>query len=303
MKALFVTTRTGDCSNHVQAWEAVAGPADRIMHTPNGVRNDMAILKVAKQERPSVIFYIGGASGPGIPMVETFSRLRSVAPLVNLCSDAADEGWQERLREYRTAGCFDLHVSLDGAENEYIDHTTVTPVSPLAFSGPPVERDIRCGFSGSYGSPHVWHYKNHDSAYRGRAVMRLKESGQLQVRQRTAGGKYTEHVAFMRRCKVALNVSLSGSATAHQIKGRAIEAGWAGCALLESMGSPAIDRFPKGSVLPFETVAHASEILRHITDEEIARSAGLLAQHIRTRWHPARIYGDILDLVRVDHSF
>lgn len=300
IKAFFVTTRTGDCSNHFSAWEHAYGKASRITHTPNGAKNDIAIIKEAKSLKPDVIFYIGAADGPGIPDVQTFHELKGIAPLVNMCSDAVDEGWHATLSKYRSAGCFDLHVSIDGANNSYIDHSTVTPINPEFFGGPSVLRDMRCGFSGSYGSRNVFDYKNQGSAYRGRIVYRLEKLGLLNVRKRSALGKYEDHISFMRRCRIMLNVSLSGSGVDHQIKGRAIEAGWAGCALLESIGSPAINRFPKGSVIPFSTEAEAIDIVRNISDSEIDSSAQMLHAHVRDRYNPKSIYGEILKKVGID---
>mgnify|MGYP001615095415 FL=1 len=297
MKAFFITTRTGDCSNHVRAWESFA-KAEVIFHTPTGIPNDIEIVKRAVACQPDVIFYIGAHKGPGCTIVETFHTLRKIAPTINICSDAVDEGWHDTLRLFRQSGCFDLHVAIDGAENQYIDLSTVTPIDPIIF-GEPVAKDIFCGFSGNFGSRYSFDYKNHDSAYRGKAIYQLQKKSNLIVRQRTAAGAYSDHVDFMKRCKIVLNVSLCGSATAHQIKGRAIEAGWAGCALLESVGSPAINRFPKGSVIPFATIKQAKEILRDISEDEIKESARLLYNHVRSVYRPEQIYGGMLNRVGI----
>lgn len=297
MKALFITTRTSDCGNHVRAWESFAS-AEVVFHTPAGIGNDLGIIKRALTYKPDVIFYIGAAKGSGCPKVDCFHRLRDIAPTINICSDAVDEGWHDTLRMFRESGCFDLHVSIDGSENEYIDLSSVTPIDPRFFDGK-ADRDIFCGFSGSVGSRFSFHYKNHDSAYRGKAVHHLQKKGLLTVRERTPSGSYEDHVAFMKRCKILLNVSLCGSGTAHQIKGRAMEAGWAGCALLESAGSPAITRFPNGSVLPFESIAKARELLKNISEVEIVASADLLAKHVREFYRPEQIYGEMLKRVRL----
>lgn len=299
IRALFVTTRTGDCDNHFSAWEYAYGKASRITHTPNGVKNDIAILKEANSLKPDVIFYIGAAEGPGVPDVKTFHELKNIATLVNMCSDAVDEGWHDTLREYRDEGCFNLHVSIDGAENSYIDHSTVTPINPEFFNTS-IVRDIRCGFSGGFGSRNVFDYKNHGSAYRGRIIYRLEKLGLLKVRKRAAIGEYSDHVSFMKRCKMIVNVSLSGSGIEHQIKGRVLESGWAGCALLESAGSPAINKFPKGSVIPFSGESEVIDIIRNISDGDIESSAKLLHEHVRNNYHPKLIYGTILKKVGIN---
>lgn len=295
MKALFIVTRTNDCLNHLSAWESFAGPAEIIRHTPNGNRNDILILEKAKAVRPRVIFYIGAVRGTGIPETATFYALRRVAPLVLICSDAADKIWQDALLEYRKQDCFDLTVSIDGAGTGFADHVTVTPVDPRFFADPAPARDIRCGFSGGWGSRHALDYDNHGAAYRGRVIHVLEKHGLLTARRREPTGPYQAHIDFVRRCQVLLNVSLAGDGVHHQVKGRVLEAGWAGCALLESAGSPAIDLYPPDSLFVYENLEQALEILRTASDAEIATKAARLASHTRTHYHPARIYGAILE--------
>ena len=287
VKALFVTTPTNDCDNHVAAWESFETPAARAIFDPCGVPRDDEILAHARMVRPDVIFYIGAVSGSGLPSARTFRALRDIAPTVNLCSDAADAPWHPVLADYRRQECFDLQIGIDGCDNAPVDLVTLTPVDPRPFAGPGPARDILCGFSGTVGQ----------SGVRARVVARLKMAGVLTLRRRTQSAIYADHVAFLRRCKSVVNVSMTGSQRLHHVKGRVLEAGWAGCALFEMGASPTKRFFPPQCLLAY---THAREIPAMLADERgLAESAAQLAAAVRARYTPAQIYGEILERIGV----
>ena len=221
MKALFITTETADCSNHVRAWESVFGPCDHVTFDHTAVRNDWRIIESAKKAAPGVIFYIGANKAPGLPSMESLQLLRKIAPVISLCSDAADKPWHTVLDVYRKQECFDLQVSIDGAHGSPVDLVTLTPVDAGPFSGPNPERDIHCGFSGTVGR---WNSRSE-------LVNALVWFGGLTVRARQGSERYEDHVQFLRRCQMVMNISFTGTGHNHHIKGRVLEAGWAGCCL------------------------------------------------------------------------
>lgn len=283
MKALFITTKSNDCDNHVQAWESVHGPAARLVFDVQGIRNDWQFAAAAEQHKPEVIFYIGACNAPGNPRPATLAGLRSFAPTINLCSDAADKPWHPVLAGMRTRGCFDLQVSIDGARNSPVDMATLTPVDPRPFQVE-TERDIRCGFSGSVGR---WNERSE-------VVKALEWLGGLTVRERQGSGAYEDHARFLRRCRMLLNSSFTGTGHAHHVKGRVLEAGWAGCALLESEGSTIGDWFPADCYLTYRDPKEAAEIIASLDDSTISRMATRLSEEVRSRFHPSMIYGSIL---------
>lgn len=292
MKALFIHTRTNEVMGHVSAWESVYGPCAKLAFDHTGIRNDHLLLEAACDTQPSVIFYIGACKALGNPRPDTLIELRSMARLVNLVSDAADRPWHPVLAGYRSRGCFDLQVSIDGGR-EYIDHATLTPVDTRYFEGPEVERDIRCGFSGSVGR---WNNRSE-------IVNALEWFGGLTVRRRELkqGEGYADHAAFMRRCRMILNVSYTGSQQAHHIKGRVLEAGWAGACLLEMEGSPIGEWVPANKNLPtdcyftYRDPREAAVMIRDLSDYEIMTAASNLSRHVRQQYSPAKIYGGILE--------
>jgi hypothetical protein len=287
VKALFVTTPSNDCDNHVAAWESFNDPATRAIFDPRDAPRDDQILGCARSERPHVIFYIGAVSGCGLPAATTFRALRDIAPTVNLCSDAADPPWHPVLADYKRNECFDLQVGIDGCDDAPVDLVTLTPVDPRPFAGPASDRDILCGFSGTVGLNGV----------RAHAVARLKMANVLTLRRRVQSASYAEHVAFLRRCKSVVNVSMTGSQRLHHVKGRVLEAGWAGCALFEMGASPTKRFFPPRCFLAYTQV---QEIPAMLADQSrLTESAAELAAAVRAHHTPAQIYGRILERLGV----
>ena len=281
MKTLFITTMTADCGNHVRAWNSWEEPASHLTYNHTGICNDGYLVEEDRKIAPEIIFYIGACAATGNPRPGAFRDLKEIAPLVNLCSDAADRPWHGVLREYGRRGCFSLQVSIDGANNAPVDFVTLTPVDPVPFSRD-VDRDIRCGFSGTVGR---WNERSE-------IVRALAWFGGLTVRSR--GGDYTEHAAFMKRCRMVLNLSRTGSGHTDHIKGRVLEAGWAGCCLLESQGSPIAEWFPKGCWVEYKDPLEAAEIIASLDDKTIRETASNLASEVRSRFAPRMIYSEIL---------
>ncbi len=283
MKGLFLTTKTSDCLGHVRAWESAFGPAEHVTFNHEGIRNDQVIIDAVRAAKPDVIFYIGAMNGSGTPRPETYLELRLIAPMVNFCSDSADMPWHPVLEAYARMKCFDLQVGIDGPAASPVDYATLTPVDTRQFDIE-VEKDIRFGFSGSVGN---WNGRSE-------IVKSLMWFGGLEVRHRQSGDTYPDHVRFMKRCRIIFNVSMTGSGHRNHIKGRVLEAGWAGCALLESEGSPIGNWFPSDCYMIYRDPKEAADIARDIDDATIDRYARRLSEEVRARYHPKIIYTEIL---------
>lgn len=289
-RALFLTTKTNDCTNHVQAWNAFSSvKAEHYAFDHRGLNGDWRILEIAAESKPEIIFYIGACEAPGNPTVATFQALRAIAPMVNICSDAADRPWHKVLEFYRKRECFDLQVSIDGAKEAPVDLATLTPVDAGPFAGQ-VRRDIRCGFSGTVGR---WNQRSE-------TVKALAWFGGLTVRAREGLDSYDDHARFLKRCRMVLNISFTGTGHAHHIKGRVLETGWAGGCLLESEGSPIAEWFPEGSWVPYRDPPHAAHLIATLDDLTIERTAQRLSQEVRTRFSARTIYEGML--ARVDRT-
>lgn len=284
MRALFITTKTVDCANHVRAWDSLGHKAAHMTFDHSAMRNDWQFLDKAREVRPEIIFYIGAHQAQGNPRPATLIEMRSIAPTIHLCSDATDRPWHPVLVGYRVRGCFDLQVGIDGGG--LVDLATLTPVDPGPFEVR-CERDIRCGFSGSVGR---WNARSE-------IVKALEWFGGLTVRNRAPHGGYEEHARFMKRCRMLLNLSFTGSQHAHHIKGRVVEAGYAGCALLESADSPIGDWFPEDCYLTWRDAKDIAALIADAGDETMERAARRLSEEVRKRYTARAIYGEILDRV------
>ncbi len=289
MKVLFLTTPTSDCTNHVNAFQSFA-PAEQLVMTYRGIRIDERIAREVREIGPDVIFYISANQGPFALKYRTLANLKAISPIINLCSDAQDKPWHGILDVYEKHNCFNLQVSLDGGKYKAIGYSTLTPVDPTHYNGTEIKRDIKCGFSGSVGT----------AGLRSELVHALEWFGGLTVRNRSLNGGYEDHVKFMRRCKILLNTSWTGTGDDHHIKGRVMEAGWAGCALLEAKASPISDWFPEDCYFSWGDAKEAAYIIANASDKEISKRATRLSEEVRKHFSPKAIYGEILRLANVD---
>jgi len=287
IKALFYTTNTNECINHVMAWDML-GTSKHITFDHNGIRNDHVLLEAINWYNPDVIFYIGAASGRGIPKPYVFAEAKERAPIINLCSDAADGPWHDMLRLYKREKSFSLQVAIDGAFNSPADLVTLTPVNHHLFQGPN-EKTIRFGFSGSTGT----------FCARSEIVNSLHWFGGLTLRKRSNQDGYREHIKFLKSCKIMLNTSFTGSGGGHHIKGRVIEAGLAKCCLLEHEDSPFTDWFPENCRIPYNNPKQITEIVNDIDDKTIYETASRLNQYIMEKYKASDIYGEMLNHVDI----
>ncbi len=284
MKALFVTSEGQEPATVMSGWSYWNEPCLRVTFDITGVKNDVKIIEAVKDFKPGVIFYIGGHAGPGLPTIETLCALRSYAKCINLVCDATDHPWHPPILEYKKHECFDLHVGLDGPLEAPVDMSTVTPLDPRAYDTMPrPTKDIHCGFAGNQG------YKT----ARETLVTTLSKEGLLMVRPRSTA-LYSEYAMFMRHCEMVFNVGLTGTAERLHIKGRTIETGLAGAALIEMDGGPADKWFPRESIFFYNTIDDARKIIKDSSKNEIADKASMFSEVVRTKYSPQKIYGEML---------
>jgi len=287
VRALFVTSEGQEPATVMSGWSYWNEPCRRVTFGITGAKNDVKILEAAKEFSPDIIFYIGGAQGAGLPTIETLRALRNIAKSISLVCDATDHPWHPALIEYKENECFDLQVGLDGSLEAPVDMNTVTPLDPRIYdTKPSPARDIRCGFSGQQSTKTV----------REMLISILESKGLIMVRPRTSA-LYGDYAMFLRHCEMVFNVGLTGTAERLHIKGRVIESGLAGAALLEMEGSPADKWFPRKSIFFYRTVEDAEKIIRHASKNEVADKAAMLSEIVRTKYNPQKIYGEMLERV------
>jgi hypothetical protein len=235
----------------------------------------------AERVRPDVIVYIGACmphqDGCPIPTTDALCRANGVAPMIHLCSDAADPPWWPLLEEYNAAGAFRLQIAIDGSHEQPIARfgmVALTPVDPGMFNPLPwAQRGTPSGFCGGGGA-------------RTPILQRLAASG-LVWRNPGAWVTYPEVCAFYSQCRIVINDARTGTGARRHIKGRFVEASLAGAMLLEPRDSPARNWFEPGiDFLEYGSDDEAEQIIRGAAargnaDEHMAaRMRGkMLAQH------------------------
>jgi len=296
IEALFVTTATSEPVENVDAWRHTMGPASHVTFDINSVPNDAAILDAAAAVKPAVIFYTGATDGPGLPSDETLRRLRKIAPSVILQGDFGDPPWWPMMKHYREAECFDLMVAMDGVKTCPADLVTLTPFDIDKFPTDPTERPIRCGFAGNLqGRPYWRELVKNGQAVDARSSFIHQFGAHVRVRVRETAGAYADYIAFMRSCKMILNTSVAGSGTAVHVKGRTLEASFSGAAVIDSTESPLREWFPPEMFFGYRTSEDVWPILLHATEKEIAGKAAAMGAYAREHYHPAKIYGQIVE--------
>ena len=266
------------------------GPAGHFTFSNMGPPQDELILAAAGGFRPDVIVY-SGANGGTVPSIETLQKLREVAPTVHYQGDLEDEEWHPVLRSYRDNKCFDLVMAQTGVQVAGLtDYATLTAISPEPYDQKRKKKRIRCGFSGNFGSEDP----------RGKILSAL--GSKVNVRPRDTTGTYVHYVWFLNQCVIMFNTSYTGSGLHHHVKGRVVEAAWACCALLEMRDSPTKEWFPEDTFFQYGSVEEALEIISTARLETIREKVSAFKDHALRHYHPAIIYGDMLNRLGIDHD-
>lgn len=243
MKALVFVTYA-DCENkwrslEAAGYEVVTFQYDRLPH-----KDHRKLVEEVRRVSPHFAVFIGALDGPNhnVPSVDILKDVRDYAPFIHMCNDAADKPWWSTLEQYDKHECFDVQVAIDGAPSPITRFrsglTLLTPIDTRPFVPKPWdERKLPMGMS----SNDMGNWK------RGDLVRCLAERGHLKFRKGTADTySYKDYAEFMCQTKIAFNHPQTGSAQYYHVKGRVVEAGFAGCCLLERKDSPTRHWFTPG---------------------------------------------------------
>lgn len=295
-KVLFLSTSSNETLKYGESLECLGGfEVAWLRYDEPGV-TDEGLYRVAKEQRPEFIVYIGSRWGPQ-PSIYALTQLNNaVAPSIHLCSDAADPPWWDLLNEYHNAGAFALQVAIDGnpawpLATKPRNLTALTPINPAYFGAPPLHenRAWACGYAGNAGS---------EGGMRRAILTDLAFNNALRMRLRgNAPDGYQECCDFIKQCRMTLNVSFSGTETVHQVKGRVVEAGLAGSCLLEIFNGPAAHWFTPG--VDYLTYSSAEEaralIAEHGQHPELTQQYGeRLRNKILSEHSPVAFWSRVL---------
>lgn len=238
---------------------------------------DGGFLDAVDNVRPDVVLYLGNNDPRLMASNRTFQKMRKLAKTVLLAFDASDATWTPVLESYRNEECFSLTVNIDGNDNwpkGSRDYTALTPTDPRPYRDQTHlgERPVRFGFAGGYSSPSRAEIVNYLRAEAGLVVPKRDE----------VYGSYRAYARFMASCQFVLNVPFSGSDNAKQVKGRVIEAGMAGCVLLEMTGAATENWFD--SALDYARYTSKEHILDLLAElQHFPGAADMLATNLYTQ--------------------
>lgn len=239
---------------------------------------------------PDFIVYVGAyepSHGRPVPSPELLRRLRDAAPLILLCGDAADSPWWPVLEEYHRLQCFTAMVAIDGSYNTPIASfqegiTLLTPTDPRSFKPLPWDqRTIKLGMIGGTG-------------HRDKLIRELQARGLIDFRQGPIGRSYNDFAQLMCQTKLTLNCAETGTGKHLHVKGRVIEAGFAGSVVLEVKGSPLSNWFKPGvDYFEYSTLEDIIQVL-NLPDELLRDKASRLHQGMVTQHGPEVFWGKVL---------
>jgi hypothetical protein len=257
---------------------------------------DHIILNDVFAAQPDIILYTGMADWDKTPSLSTFRRLRKYAPIVHISGDLSDPPYDPYLKRYGEDGTFDLTVNIDG-NDEWNRHgakgiTLLSPTAPQFFADPKplAGRPIDFGFAGGLGSPS-----------RREIVEYLQGAAGLVVKPYdNRWGSYADYARFLQDCKIVLNIPFSGSDAVRQVKGRVLEAGLAGCVLLDHVESKSQNWLAMGhDYFVYHDKEGAARGVKYALGGEMALQpfADRLSSWVREQHSPDRFWGRVFSEV------
>lgn len=294
LKALCLTTGTRNCETLWRSFECLGHECHphRYDDRPHDRHNELVDLALSL--RPDVIIYIGAieqsAHCKPVPTVETLLRLRDCAPSIHLCGDASDRPWWSWLTTYNERECFSVQVNMDGNSDTPISQFTnglvlLSPMDVRPFHPKPWnDRGTKLGLVGGQGH-----------TQRQQLILGLQQRGVLTFSDSSAERSYASMAELMCDTKITLNSPFNGTGDRMHVKGRVIEAGLAGCCLLEGYDSPTSRWFNPGQeYFEYQSLEHAIQIVNDTSDDHLCVVAQRFHSRVMTEHHPKTFWNKVL---------
>lgn len=280
LKSLFLITGTSEVPKYADSLRNLNLGEVGMLQYDLVDRSDQLLYSKIKEFAPEFIVYVGSVFGKQ-PSIAALAHITDkIAPMIHLCSDAADSPWHHLLREYHNAGAFSLQVAIDGSHkwpNSDRHMTALTPVDPALFPPlrPHAERAVACGYAGNQGGG--------PQSLRTILLCEILEARCLDIRIRASlPFTYEPFCEYLSTLRMSLNIAYSGTEATTHVKGRVLETGLAGACLLETKGTPTSYWFRPGlDYLEYGSAKEAIEIIRKLTHEPEATQA--MGESLRQR--------------------
>lgn len=292
MKVLCLHTYT-DCENKYRSLQSIGHEVHLMQYDALPHHRHGELVDGARALAPEFIHFIGAIEqyhGRPVPQPDVLRALNSVAPMIHMCDDAGDPPWWPMLEVYNREKCFTVQVNIDGAFGTPIDTfengmTLLTPIDWRVFHPKPWnERSIKMSMVGGLG---------HSSRKAMTEALMRKEI--LSFHEGPIGRTYEGMADIMCDSKITYNYGFTGSTQKMHVKGRVVEAGFAGNVLLEKRGSPVDRWFHLGEdYLDFETPDEAEFILGMTPEDQLEQMALRFSNKVIREHHPAKFWDKVL---------
>lgn len=299
MKSLFLITGTSEVPKYADSLRNLNLGEVGMLQYDLVERSDQMLYSKIKEFAPDFVVYIGSVWGKQ-PSISALAHItNSIAPMIHLCSDAADPPWHQHLRDYRQFGAFSLQVAIDGNDKwpgSDKEMTALTPVDPKLFPGEiktHAERTVGCGYGGNQGGG--------PTSRRTVILSELLAQRVLDFRNRSSlPYTYEAYTQYLCTLRMSLNVAYSGTEITTQVKGRVLESALAGALLLETKGSPTSRWFRPGlDYLEYESAGEAAQIIKRLADKpkETQIIADALRHRVLSEHSPAQFWNRIFERI------
>ena len=291
MRALFLVTYTADCEKNWQSWKCIGNTCHVEQYDNRPHDRQREIVELAKNLKPNVIVYIGAIERyhrRPVLKPDILKQLRDIAPSVHIVGDASDKPWWEWLTLYDIQDCFSLQVSIDGSFDTPLVESDngmikLTPTDPKPFGAPPWEmKDIFCGMAGGLGHGERMMLVNY-----------LTSTRALTWRRDLS---FEDMASFLGQCRIVVNSPMNGTGDSVHVKGRVVEAGWAGACLLERANICTSHWFSDDLYMRYRFPIDAQARIEwaRSNDGEIADMARRFHEVVKAEHHPKVFWDDVL---------
>lgn len=299
MDAVFLVSHSLNCETFWRSWTCLDNTCHAERYDLYSHDRQHELIELVRARKPDVVVYVGAIEqyyNRPVPTLDTLKRIHDLVPSILFCCDAGDDYWWEWLNLYNREQCFSAQANIDGNFNTPLAGFSngivkLTPTDPSLFSSLPWhERSIFLGMAGADGHPE-----------RNDFMRKLSENAQFDQRH---GMPPQEMGTFLGQCKIIPNHPITGTGKGMHVKGRIIEAGWAGAVCLEKANPATSAWFSNDLYLQYNDTEDALQKLAWARDNDgaVKSMAERFHSHVAEHHHPSVFWRDVLAKAKENDS-
>jgi hypothetical protein len=228
-----------------------------------------------------------------------FEALKRKGKVIYYCCEASNPDWWPKLNEIKDS--VDLIVNVDGNDAYKDAHTTLAIYGQKAFDRPWTVWSIRpipVGWCGGYDPNGI---TSRDRLLRHFNDQRVRLGPYPMIVKFPfieLPNTYHLYADFLMNTKFVINCSGSSGDKSHHVKGRVLEAGLAGCCLLEDNKSPISKWFSEDCYFTYNEPEDCELLIRDLMahPEEAKLRAANLRHEVIEKYNPKKLWTEIFEL-------